>query len=187
MQDADNSEEKRREPQRLSLRGRGGAFSRPVGRLLALCVALVNDTAERLIGIPEPNDPPNEPTAGNHPEPNLRPVPLRHLLSHLLMTGLGSCRPREDSPPGPAHTSRPTGVSYKDLGIAPSRPNIPLTPNGQLSGGVGPSQRGSGLLSVFYPTGYVTTASATAPRRVARGLRVCSWLSQTTTPACETP
>ena len=31
--------------------------------------------------------------------------------------------------PGPAHTSRPTGVSYKDLGIAPSRPNIPLTPN----------------------------------------------------------
>ena len=49
--------------------------------------------------------------------------PLRHLLSHLLMTGLGSCKPREGSPPGPAHTSRPTGVSNKDLGIAPSRPN----------------------------------------------------------------
>ena len=93
-------------------------------------------------------------------------------------------RTHRPAPPIPAD---PPAVSYKDLGIAPSRPNIPLTPNGQLSGGVGPSQRGSGLLSVFYPTGYVTTASATAPRRVARGLRVCSWLSQTTTPACETP
>ena len=85
------------------------------------------DTAERLIGIPS-RTPPDEPTAGNHPEPNLSPIPLRHLLVPPAHDRTWLIHTPQGSPPAPTHISRPTGASYEDPEIAPSRPNIPLTP-----------------------------------------------------------
>ena len=71
----------------------------------------------------EPNAP-DEPTAGNHPDPNLSPIPLRHLLVPPAHDRTWLIHTPQGSPPAPTHISRPTGTSYEDPEIAPSRPNI---------------------------------------------------------------